>query len=111
LDDAAFSSIAAKVLYRKAARRLEALTEDEVLRWRSGAWRIADSVIERYRDRLLANRSLALSAMDLFSPQEVSEELVRRRPDLARYWRDEVFFRRLQEEKDSLRSFLSGPTP
>lgn len=108
MDHPAFSSLAARLLYRKAASRLGSLTEEEVIRWRSGTWRIADEVIERYRDRLLANMSLALSALDMFSPEGISEELVRRRPDLARYWQDEVFFRRLQEEKDALRAFLSG---
>jgi hypothetical protein len=106
LDLPGLSGIAARIVERKVYNRLRSLTEDEVRRWRSGAWRIADDVIERYRDRLLENRALVLSAMDMFTPQEISEELVRRRPDLEMYWRDEVFSRRMLEEKDALKDFL-----
>jgi hypothetical protein len=105
------SGLAIRVIYRKASQRFSSLTEEEVLKWRAGEWAIAEEVIWRYRDRLIANRSLILSLMDRVKTDEISEEMARRRPDLAKYWHDEVFSMRLNEEKAVLKRFLELPAP
>ena len=105
------SGLAIRVIYRKASARFSSLTEEEVLKWRAGEWAIAEEVIGRYRDRLIANRSLILSLIERVKTDEISEEMARRRPDLAKYWHDEVFIRRLGEEKASLKRFLEGSGP
>jgi hypothetical protein len=104
----AISGLAARVVYKKASRRLQSLTEEEVIRWREGAWMIAEEVIGSYPDKLLAHSSLILSAMETIAPEDISDELSCRRPDLARYWQDDLFFRRLHEEKDAIKAFLNG---
>ncbi|MDG6224681.1 MAG: hypothetical protein QCI82_04120 [Candidatus Thermoplasmatota archaeon] len=95
-----------RVMERKVLSRLAALTEQEVIAWRTGIWRIAEEIIERYDERLRRNRRLIIGVTERFSPEAISRELIVRRPDLSEYWDDEVFFRRLREETQTLLAHL-----
>lgn len=99
-----------RIMERKALSRLATLTEQEVIDWRTGIWRIAEEIIERYAERLIRNRSLIIRVTERFSPEAISRELIARRPDLSEYWNDEVFFRRLGEEIQILMAFLRHPS-
>jgi len=105
MDDLLTSALK-KVLKRKVLGRLERLTEDEVNSWRSGVWEIADDVIDRYNEKLLDHREAALRGIRSITPQFVSDELVRLKPEFERYWKDEVFFTRLSEETEKITRFL-----
>ncbi len=74
--------------------------------WRSGVWEIADDVIYRYHDKLVTHRDLAMKGVKACTPEFVSREMVRLKPEFENYWRDEVFFTRLSEEVDTIRGFL-----
>ena len=102
------SGAVVRLIRRKVLGRLDRLTEDEVNDWRGGVWEIADDVIYRYHDRLLAHRGLAMKGVKACTPEFISREMVRLKPEFENYWRDEVFFTRLSEEVETLKSFLSG---
>ena len=97
-----------KLIKRKVLGRLDRLTEDEVHSWRSGVWEIADDVIYRYHDKLTTHRELAMKGIKACTPEFVSREMVRLKPEFESYWKDEVFFTRLSEEMEAIKGFLSG---
>lgn len=95
-----------RALSLKMSKRLNSLTEEEVARWREGTWRIDEEIIERYSERMLEEKELLLGIIKEISPVTISEELVRLKPEFRRYWRDDVFFRRLSEDMSMLARFL-----
>jgi len=101
----------ARIAERAVMRRLETLTEEEVVRWRDGLWLIAEEVIERYSDSLLKHATLLLSIIESVTPEHISSEMVKRKPEFSRYWVDETFYRRLKEETETLVGFLTDHRP
>ena len=99
-----------RAMEKKVLSRLAALTEQEVIAWRTGIWRIADEIIDGHADRMMRHRHLIIRVAERFSPEDISRELIKRRPDLSEYWRDEMFFRRLGEETQTLMAFLRHPS-
>ena len=95
------------MIKRKLLLKLDRLSEDEVNNWRSGVWEIADDVIYRHHDRLIAHRDVAMRGMKACTPEVVSREMIRLKPEFERYWKDEVFFTRLSQEVDTLKGFLT----
>ena len=95
-----------KALRTKVERRLDRLSREDIERWRSGMWDIAADVINRYSDLLIKHRKLVLSFMKIITPDTISRELVKRKPEFRRYWEDEVFFQRLSQEVKTISLFL-----
>lgn len=95
-----------KALKHKAEKRLERLSREEVERWRSGMWDIAEEVIGRYSDLLIKHRKLAVSFIKVITPEAISRELVRRKPEFRNYWEDDVFYKRLSQEVNAISLFL-----
>lgn len=95
-----------KALERKLARKLEGLSEDDVVRWRSGMWRIAEDIIDRYSGKLIHHRKLIVSLLQIYTPESISREMIRRKPEFEGYWKDDVFFKRLSQEVDTISVFL-----
>jgi len=95
-----------KALERKLARKLEGLSEDEVVKWRSGMWRIAEDIIDRYSEKLIHHRKLIVSLMQIYTPESISREMIRRKPEFSGYWKDDIFYKRLSQEVNTISVFL-----
>ncbi|MGA1822762.1 MAG: hypothetical protein ACMUIG_09560 [Thermoplasmatota archaeon] len=95
-----------KALERKLARKLEDLSEDDVVKWRSGMWRIAEELIDRYSEKLIHHRKLIISLLKIYTPESISREMIKRKPEFEGYWKDDIFYKRLSQEVDTISVFL-----
>jgi len=69
-------------------------------------WNIAAEVINRYSGLLIKHRRLVLSFIKIITPEAISRELVKRKPEFRKYWEDEIFFHRLSQEVKTISLFL-----